>query len=1714
MNNNRLHRRVRNRTRALSRFDHLEPRILLAGDLTAYWQADSLSSELADGAVLTKWTDSVSGLEAIATGSPTLVTNQSGGRAMVRFGGGESGDRFVLGSNENPLSRANDFSVVVVFRADANSVGGNDQWFQNTGIVDANRMGFGQDWGLSVNATGQLSTGMGAGFGNAPTTIYSTDSGFNDGQLHTAIVTRSGSGITLSVDDRTANRSDSASSAARSNLSLTFGALTDGELPFTGDIAEVRIYDGALDDAEQMSLRSEIESYYGNEAPQANDDHYELNEDTVLFVVNAANGVLSNDLDADGDAITAHVVQAPVGGNLVLSNDGSFVYNAPTNFFGTDSFTYSANDHRPSEVATVTLNVLPSYDPPVPVSDTYKMRPGGTLNIPSLVGLLANDQNTDNVELMVSEARAVSAGELTLNADGSFAYSPNDFTGIASFAYQIDDGTQVTGPVEVTIAVNTPPVAVDDNYTVLEDEVLVVDAISGLIANDEDAQADNELTSQLITPPENGTLELNTDGSFQYVPNAEFSGTDSFVYRLSDGFEDSQSATVTISVETVDDAPVATPDAFFTLPGNALEVPADTGLLQNDIDVEGQSLTARLVAGPSNGTVNIQEDGSFVYTPQADFNGRDTFTYVANDGTSDSLSTDVFIEVAAQPLVINEFLATNSATLPTRLRDSAEGRFRGDDLFEDWIEIQNLLDVDLNLSGIHLTDNEDVPLKWQFPAGTVISAGQYIVVFASGMDINDPVLDEQGLLHTNFRIGNGGEYLALTAQNGSIVDVYDSAPEQFLNISYGRLDGQASYFETPTPGEMNANAKSGRATEVTVSPGHGFFDAPISVTLAANNDADRIRYTLDGSVPTETNGFDYTTPIVINSTSTLRAAALSDTLLASPIASNSYLFLDDVLTQSPDGSAPEGWPERSFRGQSFNYGMDPEIVNDPQWSPHMHDALTQIPSVSVVMEQADLTGDRGIYVNASQDGRSWERPASVELVYPDGTEGFQIDAGIRIRGGFSRGGFNPKHSFRLFFRDEYEGDLNYPLFEDEGTDQFRAVDLRTAQNYAWSNDTFNDERRNSFLRDIFSRDLQNALGQQYTRGRYYHLYLNGIYWGIFQTEERPEASFAETYFGGDADDYDVIKASGGVLEATDGELQPWRDLWEIANRGFDSLESYFLIQGKNPDGTDNPDLPVHVQIDHLIDFTINFMFTGNQDMPTSLGNSSANNFWAIRNPDSRDGWQFIAHDNEHNMLSATDDQTRDDPAGNVFSSFNPKYLHQQLDALPEYRLRFADRIQKHFFNDGAVTKDKAQALMQARVEQIDQAIIAESARWGDQHNEPALDKNTWLAEVDWLLNTFLENRTQTVLDQYRNRDLYPDTVPAQFNQHGGLVDVGFSLDITAPAGTIYYTLDGQDPREIGGAINPQAQVWSADSNVVLTRDALVKARVWTETEWSPLSEAFFLVGEAVVPTALRISEIHYHPVAPSESEMEAGFDNDDDFEFIELANTSDQTLDLTQASFTRVDSNGDSVGVDFDFATSSITRLPPGERVVIVEDLAAFEFRYGSDIPVAGQWSGGLSNAGELLTLNAGGQILQQFAYSDDWYVTTDGGGPSLEIINVANPNLESWALAASWRASQIDGGSPGVASRVIGDSNGDNVFDSSDLVAVFQAGKYEDDVANNATFNEGDWNGDGDFDSRDLVLAFQVGQFIAEARASDGLDVQLIDSFFEHDWIDRELRS
>jgi VCBS repeat-containing protein len=383
-----------------------------------------------------------------------------------------------------------------------------------------------------------------------------------------------------------------------------------------------------------------------NDAPVAAGDEYSVDEDSPL-AIDAAAGVLADDSDIDGDALTAAVVSGPANGTLTLNADGSFSYTPNADFNGSDSFTYSASDGEATAEATVNITVNPVNDAPASVNDAYATDEDTPLTIPA-PGVLTNDTDVDGDPLSVSILNQPEHGSVTLNADGSFTYTPEaDFHGIDGFSYLTSDGTAESEAATATITVNPvndAPVGAADEYATDEDATLNVDAAAGVLANDSDLDGD-ELSAAVVTGPANGTLTLNSDGSFSYAPNADFNGSDSFTYSVSDG-DASSEATVTITVNSVNDAPVATADEYAANEDEALEIDAVAGVLANDTDADGDPLTATVVTGPANGTLTLNADGSFSYMPNAEFSGSDSFTYSASDGTASS-ETTVTINVAA-----------------------------------------------------------------------------------------------------------------------------------------------------------------------------------------------------------------------------------------------------------------------------------------------------------------------------------------------------------------------------------------------------------------------------------------------------------------------------------------------------------------------------------------------------------------------------------------------------------------------------------------------------------------------------------------------------------------------------------------------------------------------------------------------------------------------------------------------------------------------------------------------------------------------------------------------------------------------------------------------------------------------------------------------------------------------------------------------------------
>jgi len=490
-----------------------------------------------------------------------------------------------------------------------------------------------------------------------------------------------------------------------------------------------------------------------NTAPVAMNDGYATNEDEVLAI--AAPGVLGNDIDVDGNTLTAVLVDEPSHGTLTLHANGSLTYTPAAGYFGSDSFTYKANDGQAdSHLAAVGITINHVNHVPVAVDDTTSTLEG----IAVTVDVLGNDSDPDGDTLSVASVTTPTHGLVVINPDHTLKYAPAPlFNGSDEFTYTISDGNGGAATAKVSVIVgpvNDAPTAGNDLYATDEDTPLTLSA-PGVLANDTDPDGD-AITAVLVDNVQHGTLVLNADGSFTYTPTPNFNGSDSFTYKANDGQTNNNIAIVNITVNPVNDAPIAnaqslsvdedsalaitltgsdvesdgltysitadpahgtlsgtvpnltyTPDAnFYGADGFTFKVsdgfleaqaqihitvnpvndapvavldayeteenaPLDVaapGVLANDTDIDHDPLTAKLVTNVSHGTLEFNSDGSFLYTPAANFNGEDSFTYVANDGVTDSNSASGMIKIHVvnyAPVAVNDVYTVDEDTTLT-----------------------------------------------------------------------------------------------------------------------------------------------------------------------------------------------------------------------------------------------------------------------------------------------------------------------------------------------------------------------------------------------------------------------------------------------------------------------------------------------------------------------------------------------------------------------------------------------------------------------------------------------------------------------------------------------------------------------------------------------------------------------------------------------------------------------------------------------------------------------------------------------------------------------------------------------------------------------------------------------------------------------------------------------------------------------------------------
>ena len=946
--------------------------------------------------------------------------------------------------------------------------------------------------------------------------------------------------------------------------------------------------------------------------------------------------------------------------------------------------------------------------------------------------------------------------------------------------------------------------------------------------------------------------------------------------------------------------------------------------------VQGVEAADLLVGGAPATNLIVKAGGAltFQFAPRA--TGAVAITWAAGAGIIDYSAVPVaFPATNVWNLTVNPSLTYPDLAITELCAGNRSGLTDENGLAADWLEIHNRGATTADLMDWSLSDDPTLPSQWVFPA-RVLNPGERIVVFASGKDIRGP--SGTNRFHLNFTLSAGGEFLGLfTPESPRVVQSGWDFPEQRNDYSWGPdANGSLRYFAAPTPGTANpASSLTNLAQPVHFSVQRGFFTLPFDLVLSTPTPGATIRYTTDGAEPVEGSGLVYSTPLRISTSAVVRAVAFAPDAAPSVVRTHTYLF---------NASA----------------------------------AIRSLPVLSIVTSTNNLVGSNGItgisvsnyvggvwtalspsdYNNNTNHGIVWERPVSAEYILATDNSGFQIDCGLRVQGSdYTRPRYTwtSKFGYRLYFRGDYgTSKLTYPLFPTSALQNFDGIVLRAGHN----------DISNPFIKDELSRRLHSDMGHAAAQGTFVNLFLNGTYKGYYNPAERVDEDSLQPWEGGGTD-WDRITVNSVVQG---GDNASWTELRNIFSTG-QNLQTPSIYQ----------DLAHRLDLVNFVDYLLLEIYGANWDW--------LNNNWRAGRERVPSGiWRYYTWD-----LEAAFDTGQRLPTVDVWTTTNRLALgnstteisifQRGLTNSAEYRLLFADRIQKHFFNGGALT---------------DQHI---TNRFYEMKSVMAgvIPSMNMLIVTNWV-----PNRRAPLFSQFLQYGLYTSNAPV-FNQHGGNVARGFNLTMSAPlGGTIYYTTNGDDPRvAFTGAIASSARSYSAAE--VLDASRTVKARTINGGNWSPLSEAAFSVATLGVP--LRITEINYNPPGGST------------YEFVEIQNIGSLPFDLTGFVFDE--------GISYWFPQNSV--LAPGAALVLANNNnpALFAARYPG-VTVFGYFTGNLNNGGERLALkDAAGNVMASVDYNNKsgWPTAPDGTGPSLEIIDP----LGSPDDPANWRASAANYGTPGV---------------------------------------------------------------------------------------------
>ncbi|MDB4732192.1 chitobiase/beta-hexosaminidase C-terminal domain-containing protein [bacterium] len=723
----------------------------------------------------------------------------------------------------------------------------------------------------------------------------------------------------------------------------------------------------------------------------------------------------------------------------------------------------------------------------------------------------------------------------------------------------------------------------------------------------------------------------------------------------------------------------------------------------------------------------------------------------------------------------------------------------------DWIEIRNTDAAVVSLDGWSLSDDPTDERKWSFPAGAEIPANGYYLVIASGLDLS-PNSGGTTYAHTNFKLSGSGDRIVLTRPDGLVEDqLLTDYPVQSWRHTYGRqADGTFGYLSLGTPGAGNIGSALGEAPGLPLfSVEGGFYASAQSVSLSSLTPGATIRFTTDGSDPL--GGSLYTGAIQLTENTAVRARSFLADSIPSEIVTHTYLINQGAAYQSIPAMILSGDAEKTFYGPNASGG------------PANGEGIFAINGGNHDSGSWNANGETTAFNNAAGSGRSNEKYGSIEYL-PLVGEPLRTELGMRVAGsGHTRARLKitdpmdqpftststsstkfEKPSLNIFFRPEF-GDrpINYPFFGSNTVTEFDSLRVRAGKN----------DWYNPFIKDELMRRLYINTGQVGSYGTIHTLWINGTYKGYYNSAERVREGFMQAHYNSKAS-WDVQQ----VNAFSSGDPINW-------NKMIAYLRTADLTTTSGYAGVHD-----YLDVDNYIDYILVNAYAAMGDWPH-------NNWIAARERTSLGRWRFYVWDAEGSFgfsgrstttNSFTEQLTLPNgrfPTGDAYTTTSQyiQAIYTLLKESPEFRLRMADRGQKHLYNGGA--------LVTAQVSDVYNELRTEVSPIIEETIGGSFRSSFY---TGWISNN---KRFDELTGQLVSEGAWPSVDAPTLSQHGGEISTGFQLTMNNPnnGGTIYYTTDGTDPRALGGAVSGT----SYSGAVALSDDAKVRVRVLDGGIWSP-----------------------------------------------------------------------------------------------------------------------------------------------------------------------------------------------------------------------------------------------------------------------------------------